>query len=569
MNKFFPLFIFFLGISLFAHSQSANLLHNRDYNYLIDRYEVLSGRFSSEFYTTVKPYTRKGLAAWIDTIATSNRIFNSGPDQFNRSYLANDNWAWSQTDQPESKKSLLGVFYRNKPDLFHVNTDDFKLRVNPVIHFQVGKETSTGFASTPLTYVNTRGIQIEGAIDGKVGFYTFLSENQALFPAYVRERNDDSGVIPGEGFWKRFKEDGVDFFSAKGYITVQASKHIGVQLGYDKNFIGNGFRSLILSDYAPSYFFLKINTRVWRINYTNLFAEMRADVFVAPGGVGLLGTQRFPKKYFALHHLGIDITRNFNIGLFEAIVFGQDPAMGNSGFELSYLNPVIFYRAIEQQTGSPDNAILGGDFKWNVGKRFSFYGQLVLDEFILGEIRSGSGWWGNKYAAQIGMKYMNAFRIPNLDIQLEYNLARPYAYAHESNYTNYAHYRQPLAHPLGANFKENIVIARYQPMNRLTLTGKLIFAKYGADTTDTNWGGNVLLNYATHEQEFNNEIGQGIPTDLLYAELRASYQLIHNLFIDLGFIQRKLSSNLSALERKSTLATLAVRWNIPARNAEF
>ena len=52
------------------------------------------------------------------------------------------------------------------------------------------------------------------------------------------------------------------------------AKYLDFQFGYDKNFIGNGYRSLFLSDFGNSYLFLKINTRIWKFNYLNLFMEL-------------------------------------------------------------------------------------------------------------------------------------------------------------------------------------------------------------------------------------------------------------------------------------------------------
>ena len=65
-----------------------------------------------------------------------------------------------------------------------------------------------------------------------------------------------------------------DYFDARGYITFNATKYIDIQFGYDKNFIGNGYRSLFLSDCGNSYLFLKLNTRIWKFNYQNLFMEL-------------------------------------------------------------------------------------------------------------------------------------------------------------------------------------------------------------------------------------------------------------------------------------------------------
>ena len=52
-------------------------------------------------------------------------------------------------------------------------------------------------------------------------------------------------------------------------------------------------------------------------------------------------------------------------------------------FELHYLTPIIFYRAVEQDLGSPDNAFIGLDYKINFFETAQVYGQFLLDEFNL------------------------------------------------------------------------------------------------------------------------------------------------------------------------------------------
>jgi hypothetical protein len=83
-------------------------------------------------------------------------------------------------------------------------------------------------------------------------------------------------AVPGVGFYKVFKSDlsAQDYFDARGYITFNAAKFIDFQFGYDKNFIGNGYRSFFLSDWGNSYLFAKINTKIWKFNYQNIFMEL-------------------------------------------------------------------------------------------------------------------------------------------------------------------------------------------------------------------------------------------------------------------------------------------------------
>jgi hypothetical protein len=240
-----------------------------------------------------------------------------------------------------------------------------------------------------------------------------------------------------------------------------------------------------------------------------------------------------------------------------------------SGFDISYLNPVIFYRALEHQGGSQENVIVGADFKWNFAGHFSLFGQFTLDEFYLAEIRDGNGWWANKMGGQMGMKYINVLGLKNLDLQVEYNLARPYTYAHKDVYSNYAHYRQPLANPIGANFREYIGILRYQPIGRLSIYGQLNYAHYGEDSSGTNWGKNIMLSYNTREQDYGNTIAQGIDTKVLYGELTLTYQLKHNVFIDLKTVLRKLNSAIPERNSNTTYISTSFRWNMARIGHDF
>jgi hypothetical protein len=432
-----------------------------------------------------------------------------------------------------------------------------------VLYLSLGGES----ADSRYTYINTRGIQVHGMVDKKVGFYTFIGENQMRSPLYVRDFVKEYNVVPGEGFWKKFGDQGYDFFTATGYISFNATKHINFQFGYDRQFLGDGYRSMIMSDFSPPSLFLKINTNVWRLNYTNLFTQIYADAYGQSGGS--VGNTNFPKKYLVAHRLSINIGNNVNLGVYEAVIFGREDSLGNNHFELSYLNPIIFYRSIEQQNGSLDNALLGLDAKWNFLQQFSLYGQLIFDELKVGEFTGNKGWWGNKIGYQLGIKYIDVLKVNNLDLQLEYNSARPYTYSHSSIYSNYANYRQAVAHPIGANFKEFIGIVRYQPMPKLSLTGKIILTTYGLDPVNENFGKDILKDYNTRNSDEGNFTGQGIATDLIFSDFTASYMIWHNTFFDAKVIYRNQESADSQFNQKSTIYSVAFRWNIAPRLQEF
>ncbi|MBC8153904.1 MAG: hypothetical protein H7Z72_13425, partial [Bacteroidetes bacterium] len=301
------------------------------------------------------------------------------------------------------------------------------------------------------------------------------------------------------------------------------------------------------------YLFLKLTTRFGPFQYTNLFTELQNTE--RP----LASNQLYPQKFAAMHHLSANIGKHVNVGLFEAEIFSRDRV------DLNYLNPIIFLRYVESSRGSADNANIGLDVKVNFANHFLAYGQFMLDEFILKELVSGRGSWTNKFAAQAGIKYIDAFGVSNLDLQAEANLARPYTYSHEGGQTNYAHYNQPLAHPLGGNFVEGIGIAKYQ-LKQWSATGIFSVMKTGRDIAGRNYGGNVLLNYGTRVRSEGNFIGQGRQTLTTFADLRLSYMIKHNIFIDAGYLYRLQSSQYRPDTYTTNLASISLRWNIAHRN---
>jgi hypothetical protein len=551
---------------------------------LIDRYAIKYGPDSlQDPHTSARPYTRSAAAHLGERLLASPAGL-SAADQFNAQYLAKDNWMFSALGDSlnQSQRPFLKYFYRDQTDLYHVQTTDFSFRLNPVLLLQGGKDGGEN-SLDGFRYVNTRGVAFEGLIDQRLGFYGSFTDNQETVPGWVQQRvvrDSEPGapVAPHEGYTKYFKTQGgsaYDFFTARGGITYAATKHINVQLAHDRNFIGNGYRSLILSDYSTPYFFLKINTRVWKFNYQNIFAELTASRQNAD--------TLYNKKYLALHHLSFDVTNNFNIGVFESEVAGRR----GTGLELQYLNPVIFYRAIEQQLGSEDNALLGLDFKWNIKHRAQLYGQLVFDEFKVSEITSGNGWWANKQAIQLGGKYLDLAGVPNLDLQLEFNYIRPFTYQHENEFTNYQHYQQPLAHPMGANVTEVIGVLSYQPLPRLSVVAKAFYSVQGLDALPTsatafnNNGGNVLLSYNYRapstsggiDADHGYRVGNGDKNRLFHLDLTGTYQPRLNFFIDATLIARHSSLDqptyYGAVSGTEVYGSLALRWNIAQRLHEF
>lgn len=562
-SRFFHVFwMFFCGFQT-VNSQSTYIPLNEDIYHQIDRYETKAGEVSPYFFSNNKAFLRRAVVDYLH-FADSTSLLSSASDQFNFAYLINDSREFGTPQTGLSKKSFLKEFYKYKTDLVSVNEKDFDLHLNPVIYAGYGKDN---LQDEPY-YINARGFELRSTIDQKIGLYTFVIENQMRLPFYVQQQLTPYRIIPHESLWKRFKNNGADFLQARAYLSFKATKHLDIQFGHDRVFIGNGYRSMILSDWSPPALFLKANLKIWKINYIYQLSRLNADILTSPAGTLIKG--RYPQKFFAFHQASMNLGKKLNVSIFESVIFSPKDPNTTDYFDLGYLNPIIFYRSVEQQFGSPDNVILGADFKWLVRKKFSLYGQITLDEFVLSKLLAGDGWWGNKFGIQGGLKAVDVLGISNLDLQVEANLARPYTYSQSQKYLSYSHYRQPLAHPLGANFSEAIGIIRYQPLPGLFLTGKAIVYKTGKDNTNENWGADILKeNDVNRAGNTGNTIGQGQQTQVFFGDISASWMLRHNLFLDLRHSFRRSISEIPELDNTNKLTSLALRLNIAARTYEY
>lgn len=482
-----------------------------------------------------------------------------------------NDWAYESSKNEKTKiedaKGIFNLFYRNKSNFYAIHKDNFFMTVNPILNVNVGKDIK----NDRLIFQNLRGVVLTGAIDNRISFYTSILETQQSFLTHIDNKINRDLAIPGQGLYKNFNSSvldevvGYDFLNSQANISFNLTKSINTQLGHGKFKIGNGIRSLLLSDYGQNYFYLKFDTRVWKFHYQNIFAEL-----AAVSHRQIAGDQLVPKKYMAAHYLNFAPNKNFEAGIFEAVIFKRE-----NHFELQYLNPIILYRSVEHFIGSPDNVLVGMDIKYNFLRRFSVYGQLLLDEFNFSILKEDNSWWGNKYGLQLGVKYIDFFNIDQLDLVVEANYVRPYTYSHTDSLKSYSHYNQPLAHPLGGNFKELIIDLDYMITKKWSLNANAIFALQGIDKDEYSYGSNILRSNSfrpVDEQgirlEYGYHVGSGIKKQLSQYKINLSYMIFYNYYVDFNAIYYK-----EKIENSTSTSELyfgaGIRMNINMNNPDY
>jgi hypothetical protein len=377
-----------------------------------------------------------------------------------------------------------------------------------------------------------------------------MVDNLSRFPEYIGKKIDTIMIVPHYGRYLKRYGRFYHYPDITGVINFTFWNSITLSAGVDKNFIGDGYRSLLLSDNSASYPMAKLVVHAWKLKYIALWARID-DI------LSYSNDNRFHEKYVVLHYLSLNATDRINLGFFESIVWAGNDSSGHRGFEPSYLNPVIFYRPVEFSQNSPDNANMGGSFKIRFWKRTFFYGQLFIDDFIVSQFKANNGWWGNKYSIQTGVKSFNFANINGLFVLAEYNFARPYTYSHNSSLNNYGYLYQPLAHPLGANFDEIVFISKYQ-YGKWLISVKMCNAFYGADSAKTSYGSDIYKPYSFRNSDYNINTLQGLKTQSLLSEIRLSYFLKTKWNISLNAGYRLLYRNNTLVKNSDNFVFIGI-----------
>ena len=334
--------------------------------------------------------------------------------------------------------------------LIEIEEDDFTLFIDAVLDWDIGFDfgDTSSWQDSVQIFNNTRGIAAFGRIGERVSFHATVFENQTQFPQWLYTYTDSLQVIPGQGRFKELESNARDYNSAQGVVSIDAAKWLQVHFGHGRHFIGHGYRSMILSDVAFSYPFLRLQAEAWkkRIKYMVLNAEMNSLDRLPRGEVP---EALFQRKGFSFRYLSVMPHPRVELGLFEGVVWQRWDSTGTKRPPAAFYAPVPGVATALYGLDSTQNVMLGGNLRVKVTDDLSLYGQYVLDQSDL-----------RFHGFQAGLKWNNLL-VNRLNLRLEYNEGAPGTYTHRTTLQNYSHMNQGLAHPLGSNFKEYVAILQH------------------------------------------------------------------------------------------------------------
>ncbi len=420
----------------------------------------------------------------------------------------------------KSKYSFFNwAFNKN---IYGVKNEDYTFRLNPIFSIQSGGGE----------YVSTRrGGYARGAIGQKFKWVTSFYENYQSFDPRITEIIKNTAVAPGEAEVKNpFGYS--DYSVSAGGFSYKFNKFFNLTAGHGKNFFGNGYRSLLLSDASGNYPFVKSELSIGRVKYTSVIAE-----FIDFTN-DLIGDGLKRKKYGSFHYIDVLASKNMKLAFFEAVIW-QGDSTSRTQIDANYLNPFVVLRPLEYNIGSPDNMLIGFNGSWNIHNSVSLYGQVVLDELHSKNLLNNPTWWGNKYGYQSGLKIHN-LPVENLIFIGEYNAVRPFTYSHRTSGLNYGHNYNSLAHPYGANFQELIGIINYR-RKRFNVNTKIVYLAGGEESINSvSNGKDIFKSYYNRSFDNGYKIGFGDAYSQLNWDTKASFILNpkYLLMFEIGYSNR-------------------------------
>jgi hypothetical protein len=502
----------FLLFSFFGKSQFYNLPNEYSFSLLTERQLA---KKDSAIHTGIKPYIHFFSTKYVH-VEDTHRIFK---------YI---------TDDPALDLAFYKHFIRVEP-----KSEKFKLRLDPALNLESGRDLSDTISR--WLYSNTRGFIGSGYIGDKFYFETSFIESQSIFPNYIANSAKASGVVPGQGRWKAFKSNGFDYAFSSGFISVQPIKNLNIQFGHGKQKIGNGYRSLLLSDNSFNYPYARF-TQQWfkgKVQYTNIYAALM-NLVPSAKKINPNAERLFQKKAASFQYLSINLSKTINLGFFQGMIWQAGDDKNRQHLDWQYFNPVIYTNLLSYKLSNRNNILAGGDLKIKLTNKLNIYGQIMLDDLN----RPDSTGKGSGY--QAGANLFDALGIKNLFFQIEYNSVGRGSYLNPDTITDqsYSHYNQTLAYTPG-NGQEFVFMCDYKK--------KRVFT-------------NIRYNYQTVSLA-KNSYGY---TNIVNARIGYVINPSYNLNISLGMLYRTQNfSNFSTLNNVTSYIYLAFRTSFYNLNYDF
>lgn len=449
------------------------------------------------------------------------------------------------------EKFMSNVFSENEKHLYFYNDSIINIYVDPIIESRFLYSTSLNKGSTILNY----GGHIRGSYDGWLGFYInatngIVGGNRSV--ALQDKRVEQSFT---------FNDTKINFFdNTTGYLRMERGI-VNLQLGRERILWGTGqINKLILSENPPVFDFIKFNISYKSIKYDFLhgWLVMKPEFILINSEV----SKEKRSKYLAISRLGFNPNPDLFFGISQMIIYSNRP------FEISYLNPFLFWESAQRSLNDLDNSFLSFDGKYRIVNGLLVNASAIFDDINFGRLFKGE-WSGhnNGFGWQAGVTLTSPIIFDNATFDLEYLQLRPYLFSHWGfkealTYTSNGYMLGVDLNPNSTLFSAKV---EYDLSSRFTVKLKFGYSNHGNNEYDSagirirNVGGNVFEPYTLNDSMFA-ELLDGVREKNYRLEAGIKWEFFNNIFLNLNYTYNE-NSLLSTKKTNYITATFKLDFN--------
>ncbi len=487
---------------------------------------------NSQVYGYLNRMAQKGLIQLNDLIKPINRVdiqhalneLTSKKEQLTSIEKIELNFYLQEYKPLNSNDSIIQIIKKdvnNRWRFFNIINSNFELHADPVIGLN---RISTDNKNTNQL---SSGFEIWGIIgkNKNWGYQVYYRDYKETGNTISNNLNESP--LPGKILIGAQNTTSINYSDIRASLNYRF-KNGNISIGKDNIIWGYGENgNIVLSNKAPSYPYIRLdyNPIKWlSFNYTHawLNSNITDSSLTYLNNSGRLDNDKrilFVQKFMATHSIQITPLKGLSLAIGESIIYSDKMDPG-------FLIPVNLFKFYDNNRSNYlIEAGSNGQYFFSINSRNQIknthlYGTLFIDEIKVSALFNQKE-KRNQLGYTLGASITD-FLIPYLTIGAEYTRVNPFVYNNLIPAQTYTSYGFNLGDWMGNNFDRTILYARYNPLPKLQLYGRIQKIRKGGN-------GTIYEQYVMQPQpDFLNNL-QYYRADWL---LQIRYEWINNLYLN-------------------------------------
>lgn len=501
-----------------------------------------------DFDDNIRPLSRIYLGSCLDSLSVKTSLLSK--TELKELVFYQQEYTDKLLNTQTTPSRFLKKDAYNRWRLLDINTDNFMLRVDPVL--------------TAATIQGTnKNIQ---QYSSGVSAYGYAGKHWSYYFSYNDVNEKGTGLdtlrlfTPQSGIVTKIASNkkSHNYSELRGGITY-SFKNGSISFAQDQLLWGYGDNGrIVLSNKSPAYPFIRFDYKPLRwLSFNYVHAWLNSSILDSartyPTGItgGTFNAQRefFIPKFMAMHSIQVTPIKGLDISFGESMVYSDR-------LDVGYLIPVLFYKAYDNLVNNNNiNAGSNGQLFAQISSRnhipkTHLYGSMFIDE-----IRIASIFDKNKSRNQLGFTVgasTTDFMIPYLTMGVEYTRINPFVYRNLLPSQNYSNSNYTMGDWMGNNADRFIYTIRYTPIPKLKCLMRYQYIrKGGMGTLNQQYfqqpQPGFLFDLQTNQQEF---------------ELQVAYEWMNKLNLYGQFDSQHIKNHVTNSTQTNQLVTLGVRYGL-------